>query len=95
MSGKADPPRTLQAVPCSANIQKYSRGSGSGGGGGVWNYSLTSKQLAHYSLPLKVLLIFFKNPLFFKMLIDFRQFLYDLVEKTLFKAVFFLFVFLF
>ena len=29
------------------------------------------------------------NPLFFKMLIDFRQILYDSVEKVLFKAVFF------
>ena len=30
------------------------------------------------------------NPLIFKMLIDFRQFQYDSVEKVLFKADFFL-----
>ena len=31
--------------------------------------------------------LFYKNnPLFFKMLTDFRQFLYDSVEKVLFKA---------
>ena len=34
-------------------------------------------------------LLFKNNPLFFKMLIDFRQFLYDSVEKVLFKADFF------
>ena len=33
--------------------------------------------------------VFKTNPLFFKMLIDFRQFLYDSVEKVLFKADFF------
>ena len=60
-----------------------------GVGGGVWN-SLISKNLAHYSF-FKLFCLFFKNnPLFFKMLIDFRQFLYDSVEKVLFKADFFL-----
>ena len=57
--------------------------------GGVWN-SLISKNLAHYSLSLKFCLFFKNNPLFFKMLIDFRQFLYDSVEKVLFNTVFFL-----
>ena len=56
--------------------------------GGVSN-SLISKNLAHYSLSLKFLLIFKNNPLFFKILIDFRLFLYDSVEKVLFKADFF------
>ena len=49
---------------------------GAGGGGGGWN-----------SLISKIFCLFFKNnPLFFKMLIDFRQFLYD---SVLFKAIFF------
>ena len=56
--------------------------------GGIWN-SLISKNLAHYSLSLKFCLFFKNNPLFFKMLIDFRQFLYESVEKVLFKADFF------
>ena len=58
--------------------------------GGVWN-SLISKNLAHYFLSLKFLLFFKNNPLFFKILTDFRQFLYDSVEKVLFKADFFFF----
>ena len=55
---------------------------------GVWN-SLISKNLAHYSLSLNFCLFFKNNPLFFKMLIDLRHFLYDSVEKVLFKADFF------
>ena len=65
--------------------------AGGGGGGRVWN-SLINKNLAHYALSLKILLILKNNPLFFKMLIDFRQFLYDSVEKVLFKAALFFFL---
>ena len=67
------------------HIRHPTRGSGCVcvGGGGVWN-SLISKKLAHYSLSLKFLNK--NNPLFFEVLIDFRQFLYDSVEKVLFKA---------
>ena len=57
-------------------------------GVGVWN-SLISQNLAHYSFIFNFCLFFENNPLFFKMLIDFSQFLYDSVEKVLFKADFF------
>ena len=59
-----------------------------GGGRGVLN-SLIRKNLTHYFLSLNFCLFFKNNPLFFKMLTDFRQFLYDSVEKVLFKANFF------
>ena len=59
------------------------------GRGGGWN-SLISKNLAHCSLSYSL-----KNPLFFKMLIDFRQLLYDSVVKVLFIAYIFFFLFFF
>ena len=75
-------PIRLRYVSISTPIEKGT------GGGGVWNV-LISKNLAHYSLSLNFCLFFKHNPLFFKMLIDFRQFLCDSVEKVLFKADFF------
>ena len=45
-----------------------------------------SKNFVYYSLSLKFFLFFKNNPLYFKMLIDFCRFLYNSVEKVLFKA---------
>ena len=67
------------------------------GGGGVWN-SLISKKFSPLFSFFKIFAYPLKNdPLFFKILTDFRQFLYDSVEKVLFKAAisFFLFFFFF
>ena len=73
-------------------MRVWKGGGGVGRGRGVWN-SLISKHLAHYSLSLKLIAYSLKNnPLFFKILIDFRQFLYDSVEKVPLKAFFFFFL---